>query len=42
MTGDRGEISTDQAAAGLIARLDALSLADSGGFWHSNGEALPW
>ena len=42
MTGDRGEISTEQAAAGLIARLDALSLASSGGFWHSNGETLPW
>jgi NAD(P)-dependent dehydrogenase (short-subunit alcohol dehydrogenase family) len=42
MTGDRGEISAEQAAAGLIARLDALSLAGSGGFWHSNGETLPW
>jgi NAD(P)-dependent dehydrogenase (short-subunit alcohol dehydrogenase family) len=42
MTGERGEISPDQAAAGLIARLDALSLASSGSFWHSNGDALPW
>jgi NAD(P)-dependent dehydrogenase (short-subunit alcohol dehydrogenase family) len=42
MTGDRGDLTTDQAAAGLIARLDDLSLATTGGFWHSSGEALPW
>ena len=31
-----------QAAAGLLARLDALSLETSGRFWHANGEELPW
>ncbi|WP_255452564.1 SDR family oxidoreductase [Synechococcus sp. RSCCF101] len=31
-----------QAAEGLLARLDALTLASSGRFWHANGEELPW
>ena len=30
------------AAAGLIARLDELTLDTSGGFWHAEGYALPW
>jgi NAD(P)-dependent dehydrogenase (short-subunit alcohol dehydrogenase family) len=42
MTGSRGDVSADQAAANLIARLDGLSLQDSGCFLHANGEALPW
>ncbi|SDL09552.1 Short-chain dehydrogenase [Franzmannia pantelleriensis] len=37
-----GLISPDEAAAGIAARIEALSLATSGGFWHSNGEPLPW
>jgi len=35
-------IPPEQAAAGLLARLDALSLETSGRFWHANGEELPW
>ena len=30
------------AARGLLARIEALSLANSGSFWHANGEPLPW
>jgi len=41
MTGFAG-ISTEESAAGLIARIDALQPEDSGGFWHANGERLPW
>ena len=37
-----GLISPDEAAAGIAARIEALSLETSGGFWHSNGEPLPW
>lgn len=37
-----GLISPEEAAAGIAERIAALSLATSGGFWHSNGEALPW
>ena len=35
-------ISPEEAVRGLLARIDALSLATSGGFWHANGEVLPW
>lgn len=42
MVGGRGDVTADESAAGLIARVDALSLEDSGGFWHANGQTLPW
>jgi len=35
-------ISPEQAVRGLLARIDALTLATSGTFWHANGEVLPW
>jgi NAD(P)-dependent dehydrogenase (short-subunit alcohol dehydrogenase family) len=41
MTGHHG-ISTEESAEGLIARIDELRLEDSGGFWHANGDRLPW
>jgi NAD(P)-dependent dehydrogenase (short-subunit alcohol dehydrogenase family) len=42
MVGGGGDVEPEQAAAGLIARLDELTLDTTGGFWHANGEALPW
>lgn len=41
MTGGQG-IAPAEAARGLIARIDALSLETSGGFWHAEGYELPW
>ena len=41
MTGRNG-IPASESAQGLIARMDELQLGDSGGFWHANGERLPW
>ena len=41
MTGGRG-IAAEDAARGLIERIDALSLDNSGGFWHAEGHTLPW
>ena len=43
MTGftDSG-ITPEQAVKGLLARLDELNLENTGTFWHSNGEILPW
>ena len=35
-------IEPEQAVQGLLTRIDALTLETSGGFWHSNGERLPW
>lgn len=42
MTGGNGHVGPEDAAAGLIARMDELNLGNTGGFWHANGEALPW
>ena len=42
MTGGHGYIDPDEAAVGLIARIDDLDLGTSGGFWHANGDVLPW
>ncbi|MCB9570344.1 MAG: SDR family oxidoreductase [Myxococcales bacterium] len=42
MTQGRGLADPPEAAAGILARIDALTLAESGGFWHANGERLPW
>jgi NAD(P)-dependent dehydrogenase (short-subunit alcohol dehydrogenase family) len=41
MTGFSG-ITTETAVAGLLARIDGLTLGNTGTFWHSNGEVLPW
>ncbi|TVQ06752.1 MAG: SDR family oxidoreductase [Leptolyngbya sp. DLM2.Bin27] len=35
-------ITPAEAVKGLLARIDALTLENSGTFWHSNGEVLPW
>ena len=40
--GDFEYIAPDEAAAGLIRRMDDLTLETSGRFWHANGEELPW
>ncbi|GAB3004069.1 SDR family oxidoreductase [Psychrosphaera aestuarii] len=37
-----GHITPEEAAEGLLARIDELNLENTGGFWHSNGESLPW
>jgi NAD(P)-dependent dehydrogenase (short-subunit alcohol dehydrogenase family) len=42
MTGHGGLIDPDESASGLIKRMEELTLDTSGGFWHTNGERLPW
>lgn len=42
MVGFNGDISPAEAAAGLAQRIDELNLDNTGGFWHSNGQQLPW
>lgn len=37
-----GLITPEEAAAGLADRIEALTLENSGSFWHSNGDELPW
>jgi NAD(P)-dependent dehydrogenase (short-subunit alcohol dehydrogenase family) len=41
MTGGQG-ISPKDSAKGLIQRIDALNLSNTGGFWHAEGYVLPW
>ncbi|WP_317928752.1 SDR family oxidoreductase [Halioxenophilus sp. WMMB6] len=42
MVNGAGNISAEEAARGLIARIAELTLATSGSFRHSDGQALPW
>ncbi|RUR41259.1 SDR family oxidoreductase [Vreelandella populi] len=37
-----GMISPQEAATGIAACIKTLTQENSGGFWHSNGELLPW
>lgn len=42
MIGGYGDITPDQAAERLAQRIEELNATNSGTFWHSNGEVLPW
>ena len=35
-------IQPKESVKGLIQRIDELTLENTGTFWHSNGEILPW
>ncbi len=35
-------IEPKESVKGLIKRIDELTLENTGTFWHSNGEILPW
>jgi NAD(P)-dependent dehydrogenase (short-subunit alcohol dehydrogenase family) len=35
-------ITPEDAVDGLLKRIDELTLENTGTFWHSNGEVLPW
>ena len=35
-------ITTEESVKGLLARIDELNMENTGTFWHSNGEVLPW
>lgn len=41
LTGEQG-IAPEQAAQQLVERIDALTLENSGQFFHANGSSLPW
>lgn len=42
MTGGAGSTDPEEAARGLLARIDALDLSTTGKFLHANGEELPF
>lgn len=35
-------ITPQESVTGLLQRIDELTLENTGSFWHSNGEILPW
>ncbi len=35
-------ITPKVSVRGLLTRIDELTLENTGTFWHSNGEVLPW
>jgi len=42
MTSHNGLLDTDQSASGLLDRMEQLTLENTGTFWHTNGDLLPW
>lgn len=43
MTGfTQNGITPEEAVKGLLARIDELNMSNTGTFWHSNGQVLPW
>ena len=42
MTGHNGYIDPDEAAAGLLLRIDEATAGEEPVFRHANGELLPW
>lgn len=42
MTEGRGMLDPAQSAEQLLARIDGLTLEQSGAFFHASGERLPW
>ena len=43
MTGfTRNGINTEESVNGILKRIDSLNKNNSGTFWHTNGQVLPW
>jgi NAD(P)-dependent dehydrogenase (short-subunit alcohol dehydrogenase family) len=42
MIAGHGQVEPSDAARDLIARIDELTMESTGGFWHANGQRLPW
>jgi NAD(P)-dependent dehydrogenase (short-subunit alcohol dehydrogenase family) len=42
MVNNNGDITAAVAVERLMLRIEALNLNNTGTFWHSNGEVLPW
>ena len=42
MGGEQAEVAPEDAVAGLLARVDGLSMSDSGSFFDWQGEPILW
>ncbi len=38
----KGGVTPEESVQGLLARIDELTLENTGTFWHANGAVLPW
>jgi len=42
LTGNKGDVLPAKAAGDVLARIEELTLDNSGGFWHADGSKIPW
>jgi len=42
MTGNKGDMAPDQAVRQMVKIIDRITPADSGKFFHRDGQELPW
>jgi short-subunit dehydrogenase len=42
MTNFNGQLTPEQSVQGMTKIIDQAKVQESGQFWHSNGETLPW
>ena len=42
MVNNNGDISAGVAVERLMQRIEELNMSNTGTFWHSNGDVLPW
>ena len=42
MTGGNGFIDTQESAQGLVHQMYSFTMEQTGTFWHTNGDSLPW
>ena len=42
MTGGRGNWEAEEASKAMVARIDELTLKQTGSFWHAEGQQIPW
>lgn len=42
MTNNSGNITAEESVNGLIEQINNLTIDNSGTFWHSDGQVLPW
>jgi NAD(P)-dependent dehydrogenase (short-subunit alcohol dehydrogenase family) len=42
MTSFKGDLTPQESVTGILKKLDQLDHSQSGKFWHTNGQELPW
>jgi hypothetical protein len=42
MTGKTGHLTPEESSKKLYQRMEELNLDNTSGFWHPDGDILPW